>query len=37
MQTRKAYLYVFHTLSDWEYGPLIAGLERGRYLNKGLA
>ncbi|MEC3379164.1 hypothetical protein P9Z98_28825, partial [Bacillus cereus] len=24
MQTRKAYLYVFDTMSDWEYGHLIA-------------
>lgn len=37
MQTRKAYLYVFHTMSDWEYGHLIAELNTGRYFKKGLA
>ncbi|WP_436866544.1 type 1 glutamine amidotransferase family protein [Bacillus fungorum] len=37
MQTRKAYLYVFNTISDWEYGYLIAELNTGRYFKKGLA
>ncbi|MED1411168.1 MULTISPECIES: type 1 glutamine amidotransferase family protein [Bacillus] len=36
MQTRKAYLYVFNTMSDWEYGHLIAELNTGRYFKKGL-
>ncbi|HDX9578693.1 TPA: glutamine amidotransferase, partial [Bacillus pseudomycoides] len=37
MQTKKVYLYVFHTMSDWEYGYLIAELNSGRYFKKGLA
>ncbi|MEG7336750.1 type 1 glutamine amidotransferase family protein [Bacillus sp. 0102A] len=35
MQTKKVYLYVFHTMSDWEYGYLIAELNSGRYFKKG--
>ncbi|MGG4110285.1 type 1 glutamine amidotransferase family protein [Bacillus subtilis] len=34
MQTRKVYLYVFHTMSDWEYGYLIAELNSGRYFKQ---
>ncbi|NTU25528.1 glutamine amidotransferase [Bacillus tequilensis] len=34
MQTRNVYLYVFHTMSDWEYGYLIAELNSGRYFKK---
>ncbi|WP_438492599.1 type 1 glutamine amidotransferase family protein [Paenibacillus sp. IHBB 3054] len=37
MQTQKAYLYVFNTMSDWEYGYLIAELNTGRYFKKDLA
>ncbi|MFF2176556.1 type 1 glutamine amidotransferase family protein [Lysinibacillus sp. NPDC058147] len=37
MQTKKVYLYVFNTMSDWEYGYLIAELNSGRYFKKGLA
>ena len=37
MQTKKIYLYVFNTLSDWEYGYLIAELNSGRYFKKDLA
>lgn len=37
MQTKKAYLYVFNTMSDWEYGYLIAELNSGRYFKKNLA
>lgn len=37
MQTKKAYLYVFNTMSDWEYGYLIAELNSGRYFKKDLA
>lgn len=36
MQTKKAYLYVFHTMSDWEYGHLIAELNTGRYFKKDI-
>lgn len=36
MQTKKAYLYVFNTMSDWEYGYLVAELNSGRYFKKGL-
>ncbi|MFK3937520.1 type 1 glutamine amidotransferase family protein [Alkalihalobacillus sp. NPDC078783] len=36
MQVKKAYLYVFNTMSDWEYGYLIAELNTGRYFKKGL-
>ncbi|MBM7713406.1 hypothetical protein JOC94_000374 [Bacillus thermophilus] len=34
MQPKKAYLYVFYTMSDWEYGYLMAELNSGR--NKKL-
>ncbi|RKL66539.1 glutamine amidotransferase [Salipaludibacillus neizhouensis] len=34
MQTKKVYLYVFNTMSDWEYGYLIAELNSGRYFKK---
>ncbi|MGV2881344.1 type 1 glutamine amidotransferase family protein [Paenibacillus taichungensis] len=37
MHTKKAYLYVFDTMSDWEVGYLIAELNSGRYFKKGLA
>ncbi|MEN2467732.1 type 1 glutamine amidotransferase family protein [Ornithinibacillus sp. JPR2-1] len=37
MQIKTAYLYVFNTMSDWEYGYLIAELNSGRYFKKGLA
>ncbi|OUL06393.1 type 1 glutamine amidotransferase family protein [Bacillus spizizenii] len=37
MQTKKVYLYVFHTMSDWEYGYLIAELHSGRYFKKEVA
>ncbi|MFD2130824.1 type 1 glutamine amidotransferase family protein [Pseudogracilibacillus auburnensis] len=37
MQTKTTYLYVFNTMSDWEYGYLIAELNSGRYFKKGLA
>ncbi|KIL80114.1 type 1 glutamine amidotransferase family protein [Bacillus badius] len=37
MKTKKAYLYVFHTMSDWEYGYLIAELNSGRYFKQGIA
>ncbi|PPA69556.1 type 1 glutamine amidotransferase family protein [Jeotgalibacillus proteolyticus] len=37
MQTKKVFLYVFDTMSDWEYGYLIAELNSGRYFKKGLA
>ncbi|RFA33344.1 glutamine amidotransferase [Virgibacillus dokdonensis] len=37
MQTKKAFLYVFHTMSDWEYGYLIAELNSGRYFKKDVA
>jgi len=37
MQTKKAYLYVFNTMSDWEYGYLIAELNSGRYFKKDVA
>ncbi|WP_019392386.1 type 1 glutamine amidotransferase family protein [Priestia filamentosa] len=36
MQTKKVYLYVFNTMSDWEYGYLIAELNSGRYFKKDL-
>ncbi|HDX9621240.1 TPA: ThiJ/PfpI family protein [Bacillus anthracis] len=32
MQTKKAFLYVFNTMSDWEYGYLIAELNSWGYL-----
>jgi len=37
MKTKKVYLYVFNTMSDWEYGYLIAELNSGRYFKKELA
>ncbi|MCM3602793.1 glutamine amidotransferase [Robertmurraya korlensis] len=37
MQTKKVFLYVFDTMSDWEYGYLIAELNSGRYFKKDLA
>ena len=37
MQTRQVFLYVFNTMSDWEYGYLIAELNSGRYFKKGFA
>jgi len=37
MQPKKVYLYVFNTMSDWEYGYLIAELKSGRYFKKDLA
>ncbi|MCL1694756.1 MULTISPECIES: type 1 glutamine amidotransferase family protein [unclassified Lysinibacillus] len=36
MQPKKVYLYVFNTMSDWEYGYLIAELNSGRYFKKDL-
>jgi putative intracellular protease/amidase len=37
MQTKKAYLYVFDTMSDWEYGYLVAELNTGRYFKRNAA
>jgi putative intracellular protease/amidase len=37
MQTKKAFLYVFDTMSDWEYGYLVAELNSGRYFKKDVA
>lgn len=37
MHTKKVYLYVFDTMSDWEVGYLIAELNSGRYFKKELA
>ena len=37
MQTKKVYLYVLNTMSDWEYGYLIAELNSGRYFKRDLA
>ncbi|MDA1476974.1 type 1 glutamine amidotransferase family protein [Bacillus changyiensis] len=37
MHTKKVYLYVFDTMSDWEIGYLIAELNSGRYFKKELA
>ncbi|UTE76772.1 type 1 glutamine amidotransferase family protein [Rossellomorea sp. KS-H15a] len=37
MQTRKAFLYVFDAMSDWEYGYLLAELNSGRYFKKEAA
>ncbi|MQR94446.1 type 1 glutamine amidotransferase family protein [Fictibacillus phosphorivorans] len=34
METRSVYLYVCNTMSDWEYGYLIAELHTGRYFKK---
>ncbi|MCC3866791.1 type 1 glutamine amidotransferase family protein [Terrisporobacter mayombei] len=36
MKTKKAYLYVFDTMSDWEVGYLTAELNTGRYFKKGV-
>ncbi|RIW30745.1 glutamine amidotransferase [Bacillus salacetis] len=37
MQAQRAFLYVMDTMSDWEYGYLMAELNSGRYFTKGLA
>lgn len=37
MQNKKVYLYVFNTMSDWEYGYLVAELNSGRYFKKDVA
>ncbi|MGE6415586.1 type 1 glutamine amidotransferase family protein [Planococcus kocurii] len=37
MQTTNVFLYVFNTMSDWEYGYLIAELNSGRYFKKDVA
>ncbi|WP_226673484.1 type 1 glutamine amidotransferase family protein [Rossellomorea aquimaris] len=37
MQTKKAYLYVFNTMSDWEYGYVMAELNSGRYFKKDVS
>ncbi|KYG33397.1 type 1 glutamine amidotransferase family protein [Alkalihalobacillus trypoxylicola] len=37
MQTKKVFLYVFNTMSDWEYGYLMAELNSGRYFKKDVA
>lgn len=37
MLTKKAFLYVFDTMSDWEYGYLVAELNSGRYFKKDIA
>lgn len=37
MQTNRVFLYVFNTMSDWEYGYLIAELNSGRYFKKNVA
>ncbi|KPL57711.1 type 1 glutamine amidotransferase family protein [Rossellomorea vietnamensis] len=37
MQIQKAFLYVFNTMSDWEYGYVMAELNSGRYFKKGAA
>ena len=34
MQTQKAFLYVFNTMADWEYGYVMAELNSGRYFKK---
>ncbi|MEB7811343.1 type 1 glutamine amidotransferase family protein [Staphylococcus xylosus] len=36
MKISKVYLYIFNTMSDWEYGYLIAELKSGRYFKNGL-
>lgn len=33
---KKVFLYVFNTMSDWEYGYLITELNSGRYFKKDL-
>lgn len=35
MKIANVYLYVFNTMSDWEYGYLIAELNSGRYFKNG--
>ncbi|WP_337034416.1 type 1 glutamine amidotransferase family protein [Paenibacillus illinoisensis] len=37
MQTKNVFLYVFNTMSDWEYGYLVAELNSGRYFKKEVA
>nr|WP_106779150.1 type 1 glutamine amidotransferase family protein [Lysinibacillus timonensis] len=37
MKTKTIYLYVFNTMSDWEYGYLIAELNTGRYFKRDIA
>lgn len=37
MKTKKVYLYVFDTMSDWEIGYLTAEINTGRYFKKGIA
>lgn len=37
MHTKNVFLYVFNTMSDWEYGYLIAELNSGRYFKKDSA
>lgn len=37
MQSKTVYLYAFHTMSDWEYGYLMAELNSGRYFKKDAA
>lgn len=37
MNSKKVYLYVCDTMSDWEVGYLIAELNSGRYLKKEIA
>lgn len=37
MPVNNAYLYVFDTMSDWEYGYLVAELNSGRFFRKDLA
>ncbi|PFA69827.1 glutamine amidotransferase [Bacillus sp. AFS015802] len=37
MQIQKAFLYVFNTMSDWEYGYVMAELNSGRYFKKDAA
>lgn len=36
MNTKKVYLYVFDTMSDWEIGYLTSELNSGRYFKKGV-
>lgn len=35
MNTKNAYLYVFDTMADWEYGYITAELNSGRCFKKG--
>ncbi|KGX89295.1 glutamine amidotransferase [Pontibacillus halophilus JSM 076056 = DSM 19796] len=37
MRTKRVYLYVCDTMSDWEYGYLLAELHTGRYFKQGIA